>query len=326
MSKTVAVLSKVSGLAPKLKEVLPSVNFIEVLPSIPDSSLLQNAEIIVGDFNLIGPYLYTLPKIKWVQGTWAGLDALLPHVKKDNPPPFPITRTSGENFGQLMGEYVFANIVFWERNYFKVKENQNLQIWDKDACPHDHRSIKDLKIGILGTGAIGSRIGKTLNYLGATIYGLGRRDTIPLGNEEYKHISKYFKEANVDEMLSSVDYFINILPNTNETNNFLGNGLLQNCKGKNVVFINIGRGSIIKESELIQALKEKWISGAILDVFETEPLPKESELWKMSNVFLTPHIAGNSRMQDIAAKFKENFDRLEKNETLLNQIDFVRGY
>jgi len=102
--------------------------------------------------------------------------------------------------------------------------------------------------------------------------------------------------------------------------------MLKNCKDNNVIFINIGRGNVIKESELVEALKERWISGAILDVFEKEPLPKDSILWTIPNVVISPHIAGLSRNQDVAAMFKNNFERLENNLPLLNQIDFARGY
>lgn len=87
---------------------------------ILEPSALKTADIIVGDYDYFGPHLYNLPKVKWIQGTWAGLDWLWPHIKKDDPPGFPIARTSGDNFGQLMGEYVIGNIVFWERNYFQV--------------------------------------------------------------------------------------------------------------------------------------------------------------------------------------------------------------
>jgi len=219
-SRTVTVLTKFSGLTAKLKEVLPSVNFIEVEPT--DLSQLQNAEIIVGDYNLFGPHIYNLPKVKWVQGTWAGIDFLLLHINKEAPPTFPITRTSGDNFGLLMSEYVLANIIYWERKYFKVRENHKEKLWDRQVCPQNHRSIADLKIGILGIGAIGNRIGRTLNSLGATIYGFGRRDTIQLETEEYKHITKYFQKVNLPEMLSGVDYLVNILPSTPETTNFFG--------------------------------------------------------------------------------------------------------
>lgn len=84
-------------------------------------------------------------------------------------------------------------------------------------------------------------VSRTLHYLGATIYGLGSRDTISLKSEEYKHIAKYFRKADLAEMLQNVDYFINILPNTNATNNILGDGILQNCKG------SLNRSVVINE-------------------------------------------------------------------------------
>ncbi|XP_050308365.1 glyoxylate/hydroxypyruvate reductase A-like [Anthonomus grandis grandis] len=325
MSKTVCVLSRTSKkLIAKLEELLPLVNFIDV--SLTDLTPLKTSKVILADYDLIGPHLYDLKHTQWVQGTWAGLDFLWPFIKKDDPPKFPILRTSGENFGRLMGEYVYANIVFQERQYFKIRENQQRKIWDRDVSPHDYRGMNDLKIGILGLGSIGNYISKTLNQLGATIYGLGRRESIPLETDEYRHVSTYFSQQNLSGLLESVDYIVNVLPKTEETNNLLGNGILERCKGKNVIFINIGRGNIIKESELIHALKEKWISGAILDVFETEPLPKESPLWDFNNVFITPHVSGNSRAQDVAEKFRTNYENYVKGLPFINQIDFEKGY
>ncbi|XP_066254871.1 glyoxylate/hydroxypyruvate reductase A-like [Euwallacea similis] len=321
--KTIAVFSKHSdALISKLSQLIPSLSYIQVQPSDPSS--LKDTEIILGDYDLIGPYIYDLPKIKWIQGTWAGLDSLWSHIKAEDPPKFPITRTSGDNFGQLMGEYVIGNIIFWERNYFQVKQNQEMRLWDPAACPHDHRSLRELTIGILGIGAIGNIIAQTLKHFGSIVYGFGRRETLSPTN---KHIDKYFTQQSLPELLGSVDYIVNVLPNTSETQNLLGKRMLKNCKnGKDVVFINIGRGSIIEEFELVEALKAKWISGAILDVFEIEPLPKTSCLWSYSNVFITPHISGNSRVQDVAEKFKINWERYLRNEPLRNQINFKKGY
>ncbi|KAL1512578.1 hypothetical protein ABEB36_002150 [Hypothenemus hampei] len=325
MFNRVHVISRHShDLINNLKKLLPSVQFTEV--HLSDVFNLETAEIILADYDQIGPFIYKLPTVKWIQGTWAGLDKLWPYIRKDDVPKFPITRTTGDNFGQLMGEYVIGNIIFWERNYFKVKENQIKKIWDCTVCPHDHRSLRDLTIGILGIGAIGSAIGRALKTLGATVYGFGRRATVSLESPDLKHFSKYYTKDNVKELLSSVDYIVNVLPRTEETNNFLGNKLLEICKGKNVTFINIGRGNIIKETELIDALTNQWISGAILDVFESEPLPATSQLWNFPNVFITPHISGNSRTQDTAENFKINFQRFQRNEPLLQQIDFVKGY
>ncbi|KAF7266242.1 hypothetical protein GWI33_020427 [Rhynchophorus ferrugineus] len=322
MSKSVAIFSRFP-LASKLKESLPFIDFIDVKQT--DPTPLYTAEVILADYDYVGPHLSKLQNIKWIQGTWAGIDYLKPFIQNDNPPKFLITRTSGENFGQLMGEHVLATMIFWERNYFQARENQYLKNWDKSICSEDHRSLAELTVGILGIGSIGNRIGRTLNYLGSTIYGYGRQE-INLNNEEYEHISQYFTQATLKDFLANVDYVINVLPATPQTDNLLGNGILENCKGKNVIFINVGRGNIIKETELINALNQEWISGAILDVFENEPLSKDSPLWEMKNVFITPHISGNSRSRDIIKKFVMNYERYQNNQPLINIVDFDKGY
>ncbi|XP_030760359.1 uncharacterized protein LOC115885542 [Sitophilus oryzae] len=320
---SVAVFSEYC-LINKLKQLLPAVNFIEVKKS--DLSPLYTAEIILADFASVGPHISQLEKAKWIQGTWAGIDALKQYIDVKNPPKFAVTRSSGTNIGQLMAEYVVANIVFQERDYLEVRENQKKCFWNSGPYLYDFRSISELTIGILGIGSIGNIIGKTLKYMGATIYGYGRRESLPLENEEYQHISQYFTKANFKDFLSKVDYLINVLPSTPETNDILGNGVLENCKGKNTVFINVGRGNVIKDAEIVRALNEKWIAAAIIDVFEKEPLPEDSPLWKQNSVFLTPHVSGPSRVQDIVKQFKINYEKYLENQPLSHKVDFEKGY
>ncbi|XP_030760377.1 uncharacterized protein LOC115885562 [Sitophilus oryzae] len=308
----------------KLRELLPTVNFIEVQET--DPSPLYTAEIILADYDKVGPHIHKLQNIKWLQATWAGIDFLKRYIDIKNPPKFIVTRISGQNLGQMMAEYVVANVVFQERNYFEVRENQKKSFWNSGPYVYNFRSISELTIGVLGIGSIGTVIGKTLKYLGATVYGYGRRESLSLENEEYQHISQYFNTANLKEILSKVDYVVNVLPSTPETNDILGNGILENCKGRNTVFINVGRGNVIKDAEIIRALKEKWISAAILDVIEKEPLSEDSPLWKLDNVFITPHISGSSRAHDIAQQFKTNYERYQQNQPLIYQVDYERGY
>lgn len=144
-------------------------------------------------------------------------------------------------------------------------------------------------------------VGRLLNYMGARILGYGRRDSIDLA--KYEHISQYFNRNQLPELLQNCDYIVSILPNTSETRGLLDGNILKNCKGRyylklfryfkdvkygvldrGTVFVNVGRGSVISEESLVRALQEKWISGAILDVFDNEPLRQESLLWKMRNV------------------------------------------
>lgn len=92
------------------------------------------------------------------------------------------------------------------------------------------------------------------------------------------------------------------------------------------VFVNIGRGSIIPETDLIKALKCKWLRGAILDVFEKEPLSLESPLWDMEQVIITPHIAGRPTVKELVALFKDNLTLFQENKPLMYNVDFKIGY
>ncbi|KAJ8917478.1 hypothetical protein NQ315_005525 [Exocentrus adspersus] len=150
-----------------------------------------------------------------------------------------------------------------------------------------------------------------LHFMGARILGYGRRDTIDMTKN--KHISQYFSGHNLPQLLQNCDYIVSILPNTNDTRGLLNGNILENCKEKGTVFVNIGRGTVISEESLVSALQKKWISGAILDVFDVEPLRKESPLWKMENVFISPHVSGSSRAKDIAEQFKENLKYYQQN-------------
>lgn len=120
-----------------------------------------------------------------------------------------------------------------------------------------------------------------MKTFGATVWGMSR--TIPLKNNQYvdKHITTEF----LPDLLKSCDYVVNVMPSTNSTRGLLNGDVLKNCDEKKSVFVNIGRGSIVEESDLIVALENNWISGAILDVFPEEPLDKTSKLWKFPQVF-----------------------------------------
>lgn len=97
-------------------------------------------------------------------------------------------------------------------------------------------------------------------------------------------------------------------------------------KSARTVLVNIGRGTIIPEEDLIRALRCKWLRGAILDVFEKEPLPLESSLWDMEQVVVTPHIAGRPTVKELVALFKENLARFQENKQLMYEVDFKMGY
>lgn len=109
---------------------------------------------------------------------------------------------------------------------------------------------------------------------------------------KFSYVDESFAVENLHECLQKCDYLCNILPSTPSTVGLLSGNVLQSCKEKQTVLINVGRGDVVSEESLLKALDHKWIGGAILDVFEKEPLPKDSALWTHPQVTVTPHVSG----------------------------------
>lgn len=339
MSKTVYVLSQIPELAKLTAKALPSCKVINIelrqhtsaTPSkelkIGDRELndLRAAEIVFGDPNLLVQTFQKLPKIKWMQSTWAGVDQFMKSISEtgQQPPRIPITRFSGENFGQMIFDYCIAHIIIHERklfdNYVETKQNK---IWQRDVA-WNYRTINEITIGILGgRGSIGSLVAKRFSLLGSKVIGYGR--TQYKGNTEDFSLAKY--STKLEEVLPECDYIISVLPSTDETKGLLNDKVLQICREKSPVLINVGRGSLITEGEIVKALDNKFISAAILDVFESEPLPENSLLWSHPKVFITPHNAAISRANDCVKLFVENYEKFVSGQKLLYMIDWNCGY
>ncbi|XP_075219454.1 glyoxylate/hydroxypyruvate reductase A-like isoform X2 [Lycorma delicatula] len=267
--------------------------------------------------------MYNLPNdVKWIQGTWAGADKLFAKYNSEKKlPPYIITRFSGTNFQCMMAEYVITHIVSWERNFYHSRKQQEEQMWDKSGKISDYRIICDLKIGVLGIGTIGIHVASVLKQLGACeIWGLVTK--IP--DKKESCIDFYRTASEITEILENCDVIVNILPSTEKTTGLLNIKNLSFCKG--AVFINVGRGTIVTEADLVSALNEKYLSGAVLDVFPEEPLPESSPLWKMEQVIITPHTAAITRAQDVAEVFSKHWKIWKDGGTVPYAIDFTRGY
>lgn len=158
--------------------------------------------------------------------------------------------------------------------------------WDVLA----YRNLSDLTIGILGLGDIGQEIAKYCKSMKMTVNAIRRTPSAT----KLPYVDESFCVENLSEFLKQCDYLCNVLPSTPSTKGLLSGNVLESCKEKKTVLINVGRGDVIRSEEILQALNNQWIGGAILDVFEEEPLPKDSALWTHPEVIVTPHVAGLS--------------------------------
>jgi glyoxylate/hydroxypyruvate reductase A len=253
------------------------------------------------------------PNIKIIQSLGAGVEHII-----NNPYPKDsiILKLIDPDLGNQMADYALMAVLMCQRNFFNYSFNKTNKKWDQVKAI----SNNDFNISILGYGTIAKLVIKKLKYMGFNIKVWGRT------KRSIKNIDYYHGLENLKNCIKNTSCLISILPNTNETYNLIG---LKHFKllDNGGYFINIGRGSSVIEEELIFALNKFVLSGAILDVFQNEPLDNNSKLWSLDNVYLTPHIAGITNPTIAAASLlRDNFDRLNLNKNIQNKVNSIRGY
>ena len=252
-----------------------------------------------------------LSGFKWIHSLGAGVDWIINNSSlKQNT----IVTRMNVGFGGQIFEYVLSRILMETNNVLGYHENQKKKLWN----PLTLKSIHDLEFIILGTGSIGTEIAKGFKLWGCKIYGInssGRKNNI---------FDTIYTMNNFPVQRSENLVIINTLPLTSETKNIINKNFL--TKIESAILINVGRGQTVNENDLVEALKSGVISSAWLDVFQKEPLPLDSVLWNMTNVHITPHISGPTRIPDLIKCFEKTYKTIVNNEIIDNRVDINREY
>lgn len=221
-----------------------------------------------------------------------------------------------------LAQFVFGYVIALERKLFEAKTFQEKSVFARWELKY--RSFRQLTIGILGLGEVGQEIGRQFKASGFQVAGFKRR----VSDKDRKTLEASADRVSTDlsEVLQQSDYVVNVLPSTTATRYLLTENTLEVCRKKQPVFINVGRGDVISETTIVNALEKGLLSKAVLDVFEKEPLPKESPLWSHPNVIVTPHIAGTVFPEDVADVFVKNLNRRLEGKSVLYQMDWSAGY
>lgn len=307
------ILSKHSARYAELIKGFDFKNLQVAAFDLPDKARKQikQCDIILGEPPQIASILDTAEKLKWVQSTWAGVDALATLPKRTD---YILTGVKGVH-DPLINEYVFGYILALERNIFRIYADQKNRLWKNIP----YQSLKDRSLGICGLGSIGRHIAQTGKFLGMKVWGYKSRP------EKVRGVDRVFTPPKFKAFLAASDYVVITLPITAATHYLFDDDAFA-VMNDSAVLINVGRGSIVSERALIRALDEKEIQGAVLDVFEEEPLPRESPLWNHPKVIVTPHVAALSFPEDIVKIFAENYRRFIEGKDLLHSVDFGKGY
>lgn len=270
-----------------------------------------DVDIVLGEPSLIKAALESLSALSWAQSIWAGVEPLLdPAARRD----YILTNARGV-FGKLMSEYIVGYLLAHERKMFQRIEAQKNKHWNDS----DTGTLRGKMIGLLGVGSIGAEVARTAKFFGMTVRGY------TISSEASTHVDMYYHGNDLLKFSTGLDYLVNILPNTNETRKIINADLL-NSLPPHALLINVGRGSAVDESALTEALNHNRIAGAVLDVFEQEPLPKDHPFWTIPNLRMTFHTAAPSLAEDITKLFIENYRLFNEGKSLKYQVDFKRGY
>jgi len=290
---------------------LPEIQIVSETDVDKAKTLDSDFEIVFGDPRLMPDLLASLPRLRWVQSAYAGVESLLdPSLRRDY-----ILTNARNVFGGLMSEYVFGYLLNHERRIFERHQAQQEHRWDGSTTG----MLRGKTIGLLGVGSIGAHLARTAKSFEMTVRGYSR------SSESCPDIDVYFHGDHLLDFVKGLDYLVSVLPNTSETRHIVDAALLE-ALPPHAVFVNVGRGSALDESALIHALETKKIAAAVLDVFEQEPLPKEHPFWNTPNLLITFHTSAPSLPADIAKLFIENYLRYLNGEELMYRVDFSRGY
>ena len=271
----------------------------------------SQADIVLGEPKRIQEALPHLTSLKWAQAIYAGVEPLVdPAQRRD----YVLTNARGV-FGEPMSEYVFGYLLFHEKKILERIQAQRAMEWKRA----ESGALRGKTMGLLGVGSIGAHLAGTAKHFGMTVRGFTRE------SEASRDVDQYFHGDDLLKFVDSLDYLVSILPRTEETNKIVDTELLS-ALPPHAVFINVGRGNAVDEPALVKALTENKLAAAILDVFETEPLPEGHPFWTTPNLFMTFHTSAISYPEDMTRLFIENYQLYIEDKPLKYVVDFERGY
>ncbi|OLS40506.1 D-2-hydroxyacid dehydrogenase [Bacillus sp. MRMR6] len=302
----------------QIQEIIPDWKIIAGKDKAVWEEHLQSAEVIAGwKKEIKEKCLQTDSQLKWLQTWSAGVDSLpLDSFEARN---IAVTSANGVH-SYPISETIFALMLGLTRKIHTYVRNQQAKVWHHGNM---NLELHEKTIAIIGVGAIGKEVARLAKAFRMKVIGV-RHSGKP---EEF--VDEMYTTEDLTIVLSSSDYVIITLPLTKETNRLFGADQFNEMK-PSAFLINIGRGEIVVEEDLINALQTGKIAGAGLDVFEKEPLDEKSPLWEIDNVIITPHTSGSTEhynkrvIEDILIPNLKNY--VSGTNPSINLVDFSKGY
>lgn len=303
-----------------IKKEMPTAEVVRAVDVKAKEREIRDCQIIAaGGSGIPTDILKTAENLQWIQAWSAGVN----HFTKPDLVQFLIdnniklTTTSGIH-GNIIAEHVMGMVISFSRSLMQLYQQQKNNVWRKIKVSQ----LEGKTMAVIGVGSIGLEIAERAKAFKMKTIGIKR--TV---NNSLPYIDELYSNDELLTVLNRSDYVVVTLPLTDETTAMFSEDEF-NAMKKTAYFINIGRGQVVDEEEMILALEEGKIAGAGLDVFEKEPLPGDSPLYRLDNVLLTPHISGvfpdyNKKAVKV---FIDNLNRYKQGKELINLVDYNRGY
>ena len=272
---------------------------------------IERANVLVG-WNLPPEAARRAQRLQWIQSLGAGVDRLLanPAIGEQ----IVMTRV-GRGFDAAMAEHVLGYLLALTLGVPRALDQQRRRVWESYSAP----LLRGRTAAVVGLGAIGGEVARLLRAAGLRVLGVNR------GGQPHPHADETWAVADLDRLLPRADILVLVVPLTAETHHLLDGRRLA-LLPRGAWLVNVGRGALVDEPALVEALRAGQVGRAALDVFEVEPLPIDSPLWGMEQVIVTPHVAGPDDLTSVCDIFAENYRRFRAGEPLLYRVDRARGY
>lgn len=302
----------------KLEKLAHSLGIKTVrVPPVYDAEVYHKVTALIG----MVPYetLGEMDRLEWIQSDWAGVDKLviIPQIASGK---IRLTNVSGA-FGVMIAEHLLGGLLALYKRFFDYRAAQEQSTW----CDcFGAETLYGKRVTVVGFGNIGSMFAKYAAALGAKV------SVVAAGShEKEEHIEAVYISADLDLALTDAEVLAMCLPNTVDTRNIIGKKQLE-MLADGAIVLNAGRGATLDQHALSDLLQKGKLGGAVLDVFEREPLESNSPLWNIKNVFITPHVSGHSadtaNRERIYAIISENILHYARGEQLTHVVDPRRGY
>lgn len=301
-----------------IKKVAPEYELFKARTKEEIDFPIEDVEIVYGWNKLLCEPLLTSSgqSLKWIQAMSAGVDYMnFDYLKANN-----ILLTNGSGIHSIpVSESVFAMILAFTRGIYSSIKNQADKLWETST---QLTELPECTIMIVGTGQIGTQVGKLAKAFGMRTIGVNR------SGRSAQYMDEVILQDDMVNHFYKADIIVDILPLTDLTHHLFNKEIFSSMKD-NTIFINVGRGPTVNSSDLIEALNNGKLAYAGLDVFEEEPLPSHSPLWDMDNVLITPHISGIARhfKKRIFEIFYDNLQAyVDGQELPRNKVDYEKSY